>query len=222
MSLETSGDSLKETRKQWFNHFKGPDGRIRAWTFVPEKILPDILSGKLTETPSNASMDYILFKMAYAWMKDRMVESGLLGFGDEINPWWCWVRIGEGFVKPTSAFEEEGKVLLELSLSEEHLLISDFEMWHVVLNYWLNEDEETSDAFDAELKEKGINTIRIKPLPEPYHTKVEQSWRKIFDIDFVNDFTHDFETKAIQGVFWRLTPDMIVGVVEPDPAEDFE
>jgi hypothetical protein len=156
------------------------------------------------------------FRLAYEWMKDAMDEAGLQGRRPDINPWWCWIRAGDGYVKPTNLNEDENFVLLELSLAPEDVLISDFSMWHVPLNYWLNAEEEEDEAFENELKAAGFNIYMDKPLPEPYHSRVQASWRDVFNLDVVNGFTNELATKAIQGVYWTLRPENIIGIVEPD------
>lgn len=207
---------LVDLRKQWNERFAGREGYIKAWTFVPDSLLASVLCGAITECPVEKSDDEPSFRMAYAWMMDRMDESGIVGRKADISPWWCWLQVGDGYTKPTNMDGGEGFSLLELRLNPEQVLFSDFSMWHTVLNYWLNADDEVGEMFDQSLEALGLNIYQMKPLPEPYHSQVQNSWRDIFRLDFVNGFTSSLERKGIQGVFWSLTPDMIVGVVEPD------
>jgi hypothetical protein len=164
------------------------------------------------------------FKLAYEWMKDSMDEAGVKGRQPGINPWWCWIRMGDGYVKPTSLNADEDFVLLELSLSPDQVLLSDFHMWHVPLNYWIHAEGETEEAFERELSAVGLDIYRDKPLPEPFHTQVQDSWRAVFSLDVESGYTCQLSDKSIQGVFWRLTPDIIKGIVEPEvyiePQED--
>jgi hypothetical protein len=207
---------LDAERVKWSNHYTGPDGFIRAWTFVPNEIVDRVLSGEITECPIEMSEEEPLFRTAYAWMMDRMDESGIIGRKSGFSPWWCWLKASGDSAKPTTQHSDEGSTLLELRLKPDQVLFSDFSMWHVVLNYWLNVEDEIGDAFDEALARDGLSIYTTKPLPEPYHSQVQDSWRDIFRLDFVNGFTHEFAVKSIQGVYWKLTPEMIVGVVEPD------
>ena len=213
---------LQSIREYWNNYFIGDDGYITAWTFVPNSILAQILDGSISECPLDKANDEDTFMLAYEWMKDMMDKSGLIGRKSDITPWWCWVRAGGGYTKPTTLNADEGYSLIEIRLRPDQVLLSDFHFWHLPLNYWINLPEEESDAFDDELKLHGLNIYRQKPLPEPFHSRVQDSWSDLFILDCQNGFTYEFEEKAIQGVFWKLTKDMIVGVVEPDTYIDPE
>lgn len=209
--------NLAEVRRHWCRHFCGEDGRITAWTFVPQAIVEDILAGNIQECPVDKADDEPNFMLAYEWLRDRMDESGLVGRKPGISPWWCWVRMDGQYAKPTDLNADEGFVLLELSLDPEDVLLSDFHFWHVPLNYWyFGGSEEAGDAFDEEMKAIGLNIWTMKPLPEPHHSRVQDSWREVFLLDCQNDYTYAFEDKAIQGVFWRMKPENIKGIVEPD------
>jgi hypothetical protein len=217
--------SLAEIRRHWCDEFTNDEGRITAWTFIPRAIAPRVLNGTIQRCPMAFSDDEPLYKMAYEWMKNAMTESGLDGHEPGFNPWWCWIRVGDGQVMPTSMqADSSSHVLLELSLSPDQVLLSDFHMWHVPLNYWIHAEGETEEAFERELSAVGLDIYRDKPLPEPFHTQVQDSWRAVFSLDVESGYTCQLSDKGIQGVFWRLTPDIIKGIVEPEvyiePQED--
>jgi hypothetical protein len=214
--------SLADVRRHWCEAFTNEQGRITAWTFVPKAIVEDVLAGNIKSCRMEFSEDADEFRMAYEWMKDAMDESGIKGRTAGINPWWCWIRVGGGQVKPTNLNADEGSVLLELSLHPDDVLLSDFHMWHVPLNYWFNAEDGEEDAFENELKAAGLNIYRQKPLPEPFHSRVQASWRDVFYLDRLNGYTCEFEEKGIQGVFWTLSPEKIIGIVEPDIFVDLE
>ena len=51
----------------------------------------------------------------------------------------------------------------------------------------------------------------MKPLPvRAYHQRIENSWDRIFDLDWVDEeITHPFDKKSIQATFWQLHFDQI-------------
>jgi hypothetical protein len=67
--------------------------------------------------------------------------------------------------------------LLKLDIDEESVLLSDFELWHYVLNEWdIQVDGSTG-----------------------------RNWDKIFDISwYQKDTTRENEKKAIQATFWEI------------------
>ena len=209
-------DSLPSLRQRWCDHFAGADGRIQAWTFVPKVILDEVLAGAIQECPIELSEEDSNFRRAYQWMMDSMDLAGIQGREPGISPWWCWITAGDGYTMPTDRHSDDSTVLLELSLDPSEVLLSDFGMWHVPLNYWFNAEDEVEEAFEKELEAVGLNIYHTKPLPEPYHSRVQQSWLKVFALDEVNGYTSPFEEKGIQGVFWKLRPEIIKAVVSPD------
>mgnify|MGYP003407024610 FL=1 len=214
--------NLVAIQHRWCQAFTNEQGRISAWTFVPKTIVGDVLSGKLQTCSMEFSEQDPLFQLAYAWMKDAMDEAGIKGREPGMNPWWCWIRMGADQIKPTDLQADEASVLLELSLDPKDVLLSDFDMWHVPLNYWLNAEGAEEESFENELKLAGLNIFEDKPLPEPFHTRVQASWRDVFCLDRVNGYTGELKDKSIQGVFWKMSPESINGIVEPDLYTDSE
>lgn len=214
-------EKLAQTRQKWCNHYANKNGRISAWMFVPPQIVQQILAGEIQECPTDCAEDDYCFQMAYEWMKASMDAAGLSGRKHDITPWWCWIALQGQQVKPSREGSQPGDVLLELSLPKDHLLLSDFHMWHVPLNYWSMLEGQELEKFEAELAAAGLSMYRDKPVPEPFHSKVQDGWSQIFSLDLKNEFTYDFGAKTIQGVFWSLRPEFVVGVVEPaEPLEE--
>lgn len=162
----------------------------------------------------HGTFEYIMeFPEAYDWMKKQLVIK--IGINKEYYPVWAWVQ------KPdlrTSGHLDKGKkgVLLELNVDENEVLISDFDLWHYVLNYWyLPISEEDGDKFDKKLESKGLSYNKQKPLPEPYNSIVEDSWQRIFDLDWVEEsITGKQDNKWFQTVFWDLKIEQVKKVKE--------
>lgn len=92
------------------------------------------------------------------------------------------------------------------------MLLSDFTLWHHVLNYWyIPLSEAEGEAFELELDQRGLSFFLDKPLPDPlYHERIVQSWERVFDLDWCDPaFTDPFEQKAIQATLWELREEQI-------------
>ena len=80
---------------------------------------------------------------------------------------------------------EEG-VRLKLECPADRVLLSDFSLWHYVLNYWyLPSSEADGDAFERELARHGFSFYEQKPLPHHrYHAAIVESWDRCLDLDW--------------------------------------
>lgn len=82
-----------------------------------------------------------------------------------------------------------------------HMLLSDVELWHYVLNSWyVPQSEADAAAFKAEFQ-----------LPNSaYEDHMRRSWLRIFDLDWFDEYTaHPRAQKTIQAVFWELHLDQV-------------
>ena len=101
---------------------------------------------------------------------------------------------------------------IEFEIDDDQVLLSDFELWHYVLNYWyLSASMAEGEAFDARLEEKGFLMTSEHPLPDQYlDAAIRKSWERIFDLDWYEpDMTHPIEKKNIQATFWELSMDWV-------------
>lgn len=215
-----SPEQLTQQRLSWAKHFSDDGVSVLAWSFVPRHALSGILAGRdKLVCRDRAEPEFI---DAYRWMRSVMTLSGIEHPVGAHTPWWCWIQYGGGFDKPTTEAASADSVLLELRIPIEEILLSDFDLWHFVLNYsFASFTEAEDDAFDARLRSAGITAATQQPYPEPFHGEMERSWCNIFDLGVESDYaTHPFPEKGIQGVFWNLDPDYIVGVVEPSQAPE--
>lgn len=128
-------------------------------------------------------------------------------------PLWAWYQWQSSKKKRPDlrfkGFLEKGEqgVLIEFEISDELVLLSDFELWHHVLNYWyLPSSKDDGEAFELELAKKNLSFYTVKPPPHfIYHKKIEKSWRRIFDLDWENPYlTSPRKEKSIQACFWKL------------------
>jgi len=172
------------------------------WTIQTHPAWKEFEQKGLLRTNPKFSEEY--FISAYDWMVNQMELRLPLKPPEVVYPLWAWYQWQEERKRPDlrSAGHlppgEKG-VRIEFEIDENSVLLSDFDLWHYVLNYcYLSETEEEGEVFEKELKEKGLSFYRDKPLQDMlYHKKIEKSWEKIFDIS-------PGKTYSIQATFWEL------------------
>ena len=73
-----------------------------------------------------------------------------------------------------------------------------FEAWHFALNYWyLPKDHADGRRFDAQLRRRGLDFYRTKPLRDRWaHAAIERSWDRIFTIRR--------NAKSVQACLWEV------------------
>jgi len=150
--------------------------KIEAWEEAQQK---GYLEG-------NKNYVYEEFLKAYLWMMNQMRKKLSLYNGE--YPVWLWLerpdlRCG-GYLNPG----EKG-VLLEIYIDEERVLLSDFYLWHCVLN----NDAVADDEDEWELIRQGKS-----------HITIEQSWERIFDVNY-----DSCKNTIIQGVTGKISIDKI-------------
>jgi hypothetical protein len=163
------------------------------------------------------------YRPAYEWMAKQMEQRIGLPPTENAQPIWAWYRWrGEQQRKPdlrSGAHLDRGQtgIRLELDVEERRVLLSDFDLWHFVLNYWyLPASEKEGDAFEAELAAKGLSFFEIKPVPiERYHQAIEASWSRIFDLDFIAEgIVSPQQQKCQQACLWEIEPADVTDVKE--------
>ena len=87
-----------------------------------------------------------------------------------------------------------------MQVENERVLLSDFDLWHYVLNYWyLPRSEKEGDAFENKLTRAGFSVYGCthqKPLAHAkFRREVEGSWERIFDLSWTDPDNHSPESK---------------------------
>lgn len=99
------------------------------------------------------------------------------------NPtWWAWVDKPDLRSERTNWPKDEEAMLITLYVPNELVLVSDFDIWCMVLNGWYIADNEQDDIdFD-------IRHYKINMLDDDYEIKtqerrdiIKKSWEKMFD-----------------------------------------
>ena len=163
----------------------------------------------------------------YAWMAKQM-DRRLRTPRPSKNamPIWAWYQwegvnrrkpdLRSGGYLPTG----EPGVCVELEVTDDRVLLSDFDLWHYVLNYWyLPESEKDGKAFEEKLARAGLSFYGCDhhhPLPHVrYRQEIERSWERIFDTNWA-DRGHAIASppkkKSMQATLWELLVDDVVEI----------
>lgn len=169
--------------------------------------------GVLVATPKHSEI-FKDSKSAYRWMADEMETRIGPPPRKGILPFWAWFR-WDGERRPKPDLRSGGHlprgekgVRIEFEKDPKEVLLSDFVLWHHVLNYWyLPKSKRDGDRFEKEIEKKGLSFFKTKPLPHNgYHKMIKKSWEFIFDLDFENPWIAERKAKkAIQATFWKLS-----------------
>jgi len=147
------------------------------------------------------------FLTAYRWMMQQMQERlGPPETGVKL-PLWAWYQYLGSRKKPIARKHHLPKrqkgYRVECHVPDEQVLLSDFTLWHQVLNNsYLPINEADHDAFDQEFD--AIPEDAADQLLERQGV-IEASWMRIFDLDWYSDYIcAPRNQQAIQACFWRL------------------
>lgn len=171
------------------------DPTIKLWSVQPQEVL-DILK-KQNFFISNVNFKKHWFddehalwnwEKSYKWMSTQMIERKIPNPFNAKTPLWAWAAYSEKLnhppkkqLKKDAILNNEKNVLLTLNVPVQHVLLSDFELWHNVLNAAaLSKNNSQQHLFDRE-------NIELSPFDEVKNNIVFKSWEQIFLLK--NNFT---------------------------------
>lgn len=146
-------------------------------------------SGVLSPAVAHVDQDFI---DPYRWMIEQMAARGI-DVPSSRFPIWAW-RVARSVTRPRPDLRSSGHmprgtpaVCIELDAPSELVLLSQFELWHGVLNgFFVAKDKDEMDAHQ-----------RLHPSRRA--VTVQQSWSRIFDLEFgAVDHWGPVETRLIQ------------------------
>jgi hypothetical protein len=195
------------------------------WSILSERAWDDLQQrGRLRVARRHVIQEFL---GPYAWMA-RQMEHRLRTPRPNKNamPIWAWYQ-WEGLNRRKPDLRAAGHlaksergVRVELEVTDNRVLLSDFDLWHYVLNYWyLPESETDGEAFEAKLARVGLSFFGCnhqRPLPHArYRQAIERSWERIFDTNWA-DRGHAISSprkkKSIQAALWEVVLDDVVEV----------
>ena len=155
---------------------------------------------------------------AYEWMAEKM--RARIGEPPDLEcvPIWAWYQWESAERKKpdlrTGGHLGKGErgVRIGFEQAEDGVLLSDFCLWHYVLNYWyLPSCEADGEMFERELASHGLSFFDQKPLPHAeYHLRIVRSWNRIFDLDWSEpDISQPRKRKSIQATMWEIRWDQV-------------
>ena len=163
------------------------------------------------------------FMPAYEWMAQQMLRRLKVCPPNSAIPLWAWYQ-WEGHRRRPADLRRGGYlpagergVRIKFEIDDDLVLLSDFELWHYVLNYlYLPISLADGEAFETRLAERGLSIHKTTSRPDSVFDRiVKESWNRIFDLEWVQDgITHAAAQKSIQGSLWELTLDAVRQVDE--------
>lgn len=172
---------------------------MRLWTIQHRDAYENMLvSGSL-----RADERYLFcgddFRYAYNWIAVQMRER--VGEPPEgvKYPVWAWYQWEGVRRRPDMrglhrCYSPKGTqiVLLTVDVPDKLVLLSDFDLWSVVLtNNYLAVDETDYENFCGDQKE------------------IEQSWKRVFEIDTDFEYYTSPKNKSIQATMWEIRAEWI-------------
>ena len=178
------------------------------WTFQEEEIYQSILeTGKYICDPEKSTMLDLDIKPGYDWLVMQMKER--VGNPPEgvTYPVWAWYAQKSQHQKPDLRTERwcygnggEKYVCLEIEVPDEQVLLSDFDLWGLILLDALISETEAEDT--------EFEKIYEALSPEKQFEMKYENWKRVFDVSPLdNEWIRRGEW--IQATFWVLTKDMI-------------
>jgi hypothetical protein len=165
----------------------------------------------------------------YLWMADQMeLRLAVLRPIKDAVPIWAWYQWeGVERCKPdlrSSGYLPKGShgVRVECQVADDRVVLSDFDLWHYVLNYWyLPETEKAGRAFEKKLAHAGLSFYACDHkhplLHVRYRREIEKSWERIFDVGWADRgcaVAKPPRAKSIQATLWELALEDVVQVTE--------
>ena len=137
-------------------------------------------------------------RFAYDWLSDQMVNR--IGTPPEnvhypVWAWYQWEGKRKRMDQRLSGYAKRGTPLVQITFEADpdSFLLSDFDMWHIVLaNQYVANNEAEWDTF-------------YEVNPHPDQTDVEPSWERIFDLSsYTPNWDCEPEKKSIQATLWQI------------------
>lgn len=163
--------------------------------------------GSLYCDQNHITMD---FKNSYDWIVKQMeCKIGNKPF-ENIYPIWAWFQYDNSIKrKPdlrNSCHLEKGThgVRIEFEKNDNEVLLSDFNDWHCVLNYWPYIEDDS--YFNKILNDNNVKFGDVENYTPEIHKMIQDTWQNIFDI------TTNIENRSIQATIWNIKKEEIIKV----------
>lgn len=181
---------------------------MRLWTIQTEAAWNALNEpGELRGSIAYADPDFL---PAYEWIAAQMTARIRPPDDGGSLPVWGWQQFDGKRRRPDlrqSAHLPRGErgVRIEIEMPDDELLLSDFELWHYVLNYWYLPGSERDAERFASTHGREVPSWRKPPANPMVDRLIRGSWERIFDLEWCErDIAAPRAEKSIQATFWRL------------------
>ncbi len=195
---------------------------LTLWTIQPLTWYENLLHDKIIVADKSKIDEEFFFEYAYQWIAQQMINKiGNPSVNQDLLPIWAWYQY-QGINKKRPDLRHSGHlkkgtkgVRIEFVKPSNQVLLSDFDLWHSVLNnYYIPDNAQEEQEFDNLLEVNNV-TYPYNPYqnPKEVQTFIEKSWLKVLDLNYHSEyFPRVVEEQSIQATFWNLSLDEIVKV----------
>ena len=186
---------------------------MRLWTIQTEAAYRRLITdGQLIADAASCDPD---FARPYEWMLGEMKRRLRSERPTPDATLWAWSR-WDPPSRNRPDLRSRGHLLpgasgyrIELDVNADDFLLSDFNLWHYVLNYWyVPTCERDNDLFDS--KHNAHRYDWDHPPSPDVHDLIAKSWDRIFDLDWWNEYvTGPPSERPVQATLWRIERSMV-------------
>lgn len=183
-----------------------PSKKFKLWTIQRKEVMDEINKKGYYAPLARNTMAYRYseeFKRAYDFISENLFKKDK-NKGRNKYPVWAFLHRES---PANYGVSEDGFIEMELEISENRLLLSDFSKYHCILNNGycpINDDEYE----EYHKKYYGaLDSYKLLPeyTEEEHQQVIKDSWANIFDLS-------DSDKDDIQACFWKIEKDDIISV----------
>ncbi|CAH6419834.1 Domain of unknown function (DUF3841)-containing protein [uncultured virus] len=183
---------------------------IRLWTFQTEDAFHEFeKNGCLVGNFSEPN-----YAQAYDWMVNEMKKKIGPPAVEGQYPIWAWYKCEDVDVQTGHLHVGQKGVRIEFEIDPSQAVLFADDGWMHSVNYgYLGTSEEDCENFYKEVNDAGLYHLdhpRFIPLPEPYNQRIQKSWERIFDLDWVVEgWTVLLKDRFVRAALWKLNKDQV-------------
>ena len=193
---------------------------MKLWSIQTEPAWQSLMQLGVLRVPRDcADRDFV---PAYDWMANQMHDRIEHPPPRGVSiPIWAWQQY-DGSQRKRPDLRSAGHLpsgtrgyRIGFTIPEDHVLLSDFEMWHYALNYsFLAPSESDAETFD-QLHPNLTCSWHDPPTDQDVDYAIKNSWHRMFDLDW-NDpcISLPKDQKSIQATLWQLEKSWVTTVEE--------
>ncbi|GBU26898.1 hypothetical protein R84B8_00413 [Treponema sp. R8-4-B8] len=196
---------------------------MRLWTIQAQEAYKQLRKNGVLHASEEHVWCEDSLRHAYDWMAAELAKKDVMPEGIRY-PIWAWYQ-WQGKRKKRDlrerGFMKRGNpaVQLEIEIPDNKVLLSDFDVFHCVLNnLYVCSSEEDHERFEKWYESMGIgygdwkNDASQDEKLQIVQRAIVESWAGVFDLTKEDDnyLYGKNEEKSIQAVFWELREDQVI------------